>query len=66
MVGLTPAVPPIVTKVPALAMWLYGPIGIGVFGGVLVSTFGIGSSQRGDPSARCLRVAMIALVTMAT
>jgi hypothetical protein len=30
------------TNVPARAMWLYGPIGIGVFGGVLVSTFGIG------------------------
>jgi len=28
-------------KLPTLAMWLYGPIGAGVFGGVLVSTAGM-------------------------
>jgi len=34
--GSTPAVAPMVMKLPTLAMWLYGPIGAGVFGGVLV------------------------------
>ena len=32
------AVPPIVMNCPTFAMWLYGPIGAGVFGGVDVST----------------------------
>jgi hypothetical protein len=32
--------------VPTRAMWLYGPIGIGVFVGVLVSTLGITAPLR--------------------
>jgi hypothetical protein len=35
------AVAPMLMKLPTLAMWLYGPIGAGVFGGVLVSTAGM-------------------------
>ena len=34
--GLTPAVPPIVMKLPTMAMWLYGPMGRGASGGVLI------------------------------
>jgi hypothetical protein len=34
-------VPPIAIKLPTFAIWLYGPIGAGVLGGVLVSTAGI-------------------------
>jgi hypothetical protein len=34
-----------VIMVPALAMWLYGPIGSGVLAGVLVSTVGIAWSS---------------------
>jgi len=50
--GSTPAVAPMVMKLPTLAMWLYGPIGAGVFGGVLVSTAGmpvLPPSRRIDP-----------------
>lgn len=39
--GSTPAVPPIVIKSPTFAIWLYGPIGSGVFEGELVSTSGM-------------------------
>jgi hypothetical protein len=34
-----------------LAMWLYGPIGFGVFGGVLVSTLGIEGPPVGHVAA---------------
>ena len=48
--GSTPAVPPIVIESPTFATWLYGPIGIGVFGGVIVSTLGTAvTSNRSDP-----------------
>jgi hypothetical protein len=31
---------------PTFATWLYGPIGVGVFGGVTVSTVGISAPPR--------------------
>jgi hypothetical protein len=34
VLGSIPATPPIVMNVPTLAMWLYGPIGVGTFLGV--------------------------------
>src|SRR5438093_501921 len=48
--GSTPAVPPIVMNRSTLATWLYGPIGVGVFGGVRVSTLGMWTSDCGRRS----------------
>src|SRR5688572_26306164 len=44
--GSKAAVPPMVMNEPTLAMWLYGPIGAGVPGGVAVSTLGMPPSVR--------------------
>src|SRR6185436_1507876 len=40
VLGLTPAVPPMLINWPTLAIWLYGPMGVGVLTGVEVSTVG--------------------------
>jgi hypothetical protein len=38
----------IAIKLPTFAIWLYGPIGSGVFGGVLVSTAGMAQTPPSD------------------
>ena len=42
--GSTPAVPPMVMNVPTLAMWLYGPMGVGVLAGGCFNFGGHGCS----------------------